>query len=119
MAVAVKITCGQRCAKAVAVLRHFQQAFAVLRPNLAACSGKSGSRAVDHGDGPGRSQPGETLMWYADGQVVAAVAVEVAHRQGIAKGIAWFDNVQHARRALRPDLAAGGGQSGRRTIESR
>src|SRR5690606_32278896 len=86
-------------------------------PNLAVRAGEAGSRAVDHVDGACVIYGAHVLSENADGEVVAAVAVEVPRREGPAEFVAELGRAGDAGRALRPQLAAVAAEAAVRAVE--
>src|SRR5262249_25179230 len=120
-AVAVEVPDRQAVAELVAGLLPPLDAGAVLRPALRRRERggqPGGAGAINHVHGADiallRPRPGVLVVLErrADGQVVAAVAVEVPCRQGEAELVAPLGGARDAGAVLGPELVAGGGQPG-------
>ena len=80
-AVAVEVAGGERRAERVAALGRFEDAGAVLGPQLVAGRGQPAAGAVDHVDRAGAGGRPDAVAGRPDGEVVPTVAVQVGGRE--------------------------------------
>ena len=73
--------------------------------------------AIEDVDRAGKRAVRDVLVWDADRQIAAAVAVEIAYGQGLAEELAHAGGVEDTGAVLAPELVAGRRQTPRAAVE--